>query len=258
MTDREAWSDALLDHSAEPVSVAADGATRQPEAPPLIALRNVTKHFLKGRVTVPVLRQLDLAVGQGSFIAFMGSSGSGKTTTLNLIGGLDRPTGGTIEVGGQAINRLTREQLSRWRARWVGFIFQFYNLLPSLTAAQNVEVPLLIQGLPRAERRRRVQRALDLVDLLDRAQHRPGELSGGQQQRVAIARALIADPPILLCDEPTGDLDRDTGLMIMDVLRELNRVHGKTILLATHDGEAAGFADRIVRFDRRAGGGGVA
>jgi putative ABC transport system ATP-binding protein len=219
---------------------------------PMICLRAVSKDFIKGKLNIPVLRQVDLNIEKGEFVAFMGSSGSGKTTMLNLLAGLDRPSAGSIQVGGEPIQRMSREQLSRWRARNVGFIFQFYNLLPSLTAAQNVEVPLLILGLSRAERRTRVESVLDLVDLLDRKQHRPSELSGGQQQRVAIARALIADPAILLCDEPTGDLDRETGLMILEVLKLLNTEHNKTIVLATHDPEAAAFAHRIVRFDKTA------
>jgi putative ABC transport system ATP-binding protein len=219
---------------------------------PMISLRAVSKDFIKGKLNIPVLRQVDLNIEKGEFVAFMGSSGSGKTTMLNLLAGLDRPSAGSIQVGGEPIQRMSREQLSRWRARNVGFIFQFYNLLPSLTAAQNVEVPLLILGLSRAERRTRVESVLDLVDLLDRKQHRPSELSGGQQQRVAIARALIADPAILLCDEPTGDLDRETGLMILEVLKLLNTEHNKTIVLATHDPEAAAFAHRVVRFDKTA------
>jgi putative ABC transport system ATP-binding protein len=215
-----------------------------------IELRDVSKDYMKGTVRVPVLERIDLRFGAGEFVALMGSSGSGKTTLLNLIGGLDQPSAGSVIVAGVEIDRLSRAQLARWRARNVGFIFQFYNLLPALTALENVELPLLVQKVSAAERRERVASALALVNLGDRATHLPTEMSGGQQQRVAIARALIADPPILLCDEPTGDLDRPTGLKIMDVLKLLNTEYGKTILVATHDPDVAGYADRVVDLNR--------
>ncbi|MDP5210783.1 ABC transporter ATP-binding protein [Microbulbifer sp. 2205BS26-8] len=215
-----------------------------------VTLRNVSKDYQRGKITVPVLRNFDLEVGEGEFVAFMGASGSGKSTLLNLIGGLDRASAGSIEVAGENIGRFDRAQLARWRARSVGFIFQFYNLLPALTAAQNVELPLLIHSLPASERARRVANALQLMDLTHRAQHKPSELSGGQQQRVAIARALITDPKVLMCDEPTGDLDRESGENIMEILHRLNRQRGKTVLMATHDRDSAESAHRIVHFTK--------
>ncbi len=193
-----------------------------------------------------MLRHLDLEVPRGDFVALMGPSGSGKTTLLNLIGGLDRPTSGEVEVEGQRIDRLSGSRLAAWRSRHVGFVFQFYNLLPVLTAERNVEVPLLLTGLSRAQRKRHVAAALDVVGLSDRAKHQPRELSGGQEQRVGIARAIVTDPTFLLCDEPTGDLDRTTGTEILELLVALNREHGKTIVMVTHDPRAAGFARRTL------------
>jgi putative ABC transport system ATP-binding protein len=210
----------------------------------LVSIRKVVKGYVRGKQRVEVLHSLDLDVAAGEFLALMGPSGSGKTTLLNLIGGLDRPDRGEIEVAGQRIDRLASGQLAKWRARHVGFIFQFYNLLPVLTAERNVEVPLLLTNLSSRERKRNVQAALDLVGLADRAKHKPAELSGGQQQRVAIARALVADPTLLVCDEPTGDLDRETSESILELLQLLNRKQGKTIVMVTHDPRAADHASR--------------
>ncbi len=214
-----------------------------------IALQSVSKAYHKGAHTVPVLDRVDLAFQRGEFVALMGRSGSGKTTLLNLVAGLDRPSAGSVCVDGVVIDRLSRRQMSDWRGCHVGMIFQFYNLLPSLTAAQNVELPLLLHRLPAAERRERVNNALGAVGLLDRMKHRPSELSGGQQQRVAIARALVADPSILLCDEPTGDLDKTNSQRIMEILRILHAEYGKTILVATHDPNVAACAQRTLRLD---------
>jgi putative ABC transport system ATP-binding protein len=216
----------------------------------IVSINGVTKSYTRGRQRVEVLRKLDLEVQRGEFLALMGPSGSGKTTLLNLIGGLDRPDRGEIAVAGERIDRLSSGQLAKWRARHVGFIFQFYNLLPVLTAERNVEVPLLLTKLSGAERRRNVAAALALVGLSDRAKHRPSELSGGQQQRVAIARALVADPTLLVCDEPTGDLDRETSDSILELLRLLNRTHGKTVVMVTHDPRAAGYASRRLYVDK--------
>jgi putative ABC transport system ATP-binding protein len=193
---------------------------------------------------------LDLAVPRGDFLALMGPSGSGKTTLLNLIGGLDTPTQGSVEVAGERIDRMRGGPLARWRARHVGFVFQLYNLLPVLTAERNVELPLLLTGLSRAERKRHVAAALSIVGLGDRAKHYPRQLSGGQEQRVGIARAIVTDPTLLLCDEPTGDLDRRSGDEILDLLGALNREHGKTIILVTHDPHAAARARRILHLDK--------
>lgn len=215
-----------------------------------VVLRNISKDYRRGKIVVPVLNQFNLDILAGEFVALMGASGSGKTTLLNLIGGLNKPSAGSIHVAGDAIDRLTRAQLAQWRSRHVGFIFQFYNLLPALSAAQNVELPLLIQSVSSRERELRVRNVLKVVGLDDRRHHKPSELSGGQQQRVAIARALIADPQILLCDEPTGDLDRENGAHIMDILKMLNSERGKTIVLATHDPEVAARADRTVHFEK--------
>ena len=212
----------------------------------LIHLRDVTKTYRRGREAVEVLRHLDLEVPRGDFVALMGPSGSGKTTLLNLIGGLDRPSSGEVEVEGMRIDKLSGSRLAAWRSRHVGFVFQFYNLLPVLTAERNVEVPLLLTGLSRAQRKRHVATALDVVGLSDRAKHHPRELSGGQEQRVGIARAIVTDPTFLLCDEPTGDLDRATGTEILELLGALNREHGKTIVMVTHDPRAASFARRTL------------
>jgi putative ABC transport system ATP-binding protein len=208
------------------------------------------KAYVRGKQRVEVLRGIDLDVAQGEFLALMGPSGSGKTTLLNLIGGLDRPDRGEITVAGERIDSLSAGRLTKWRARHVGFIFQFYNLLPVLTAERNVEVPLLLTNLNAKERLRNVTAALTLVGLADRAKHKPGELSGGQQQRVAIARALVSDPSVLVCDEPTGDLDRETSDSILSLLQLLNREHGKTIVMVTHDPRAAERASRRLYVDK--------
>jgi putative ABC transport system ATP-binding protein len=193
---------------------------------------------------------VDLDIPRGDFLALMGPSGSGKTTLLNLIGGLDTPTSGSITVDGQRIDQLSSSRLSAWRAAHVGFVFQFYNLLPVLSAQRNVELPLLLTSLGAAERRRRAAIALTLVGLHDRARHKPRELSGGQEQRVAIARAIVSDPTLLVCDEPTGDLDRATAQDIMRLLQMLNREHGKTIVMVTHDPKAAEYAARALHLDK--------
>jgi putative ABC transport system ATP-binding protein len=218
----------------------------------LVSIRHVVKGYVRGKQRVEVLHSLNLDVAAGEFLALMGPSGSGKTTLLNLIGGLDRPDRGEIEVAGQRIDRLSSGQLAKWRARHVGFIFQFYNLLPVLTAERNVEVPLLLTKLSSRERKRNVRAALELVGLADRANHKPTELSGGQQQRVAIARALVADPTLLVCDEPTGDLDRETSESILELLQLLNREQGKTIVMVTHDPRAADHASRRLYVDKGA------
>jgi putative ABC transport system ATP-binding protein len=216
----------------------------------LVEVRGVTKHYRRGGETIEVLHGVDLDIARGDFLALMGPSGSGKTTLLNLIGGLDRPTAGSIVVDGEPIERMSSGALARWRAATVGFVFQFYNLLPVLTAQKNVELPLLLTGLGAAQRRRHAEIALTLVGLRDRARHRPRELSGGQEQRVAIARAIVSDPVLLVCDEPTGDLDRATGGEILDLLSQLNREHGKTIVMVTHDPKAAEYATRRLHLDK--------
>jgi putative ABC transport system ATP-binding protein len=214
-----------------------------------ISIRQVSKSYRRGQ-RLQVLRELDLDVATGEFLCLTGPSGSGKTTLLNLIGGLDQPDSGTVVVAGQDLTRLPAGQLADWRARHVGFIFQMYHLLPALTAERNVEVPLLLTSLRAAERRRRVQAALELVGLTDRGSHRPAELSGGQQQRVAIARAIVSDPAMLVCDEPTGDLDRESSESILGMLQMLNHEHGKTIVMVTHDPRAAAHASRQVHLDK--------
>ncbi len=216
----------------------------------IIELKEVSRHFVKGRQKVEVLSDLDLSIEEGDFLALMGPSGSGKTTLLNLIGGLDQPSGGSVEVAGQQLVGLSSRKLAQWRARNIGFIFQFYNLLPILTARRNVELPLLLTKLGGRQRRRNADVALTIVGLADRAGHKPGELSGGQQQRVAIARAIVADPRILVCDEPTGDLDRETADEILDLLETLNREHGKTIIMVTHDPKAASHARHTLHLDK--------
>ncbi|HEU4618429.1 MAG TPA: ABC transporter ATP-binding protein [Gammaproteobacteria bacterium] len=218
--------------------------------PAIVSMRNVVKGYARGKQRVEVLHGIDLEVEAGEFLALMGPSGSGKTTLLNLIGGLDRADEGEVVVAGERLEKLSSSKLAKWRARNVGFIFQFYNLLPVLTAARNVEVPLLLTKLAAKERRQRVQAALELVGLADRAKHKPAELSGGQQQRVAIARALVSDPRLLVCDEPTGDLDRETSESILGLLQLLNRQHGKTIVMVTHDPRAAEHASREVHLDK--------
>jgi putative ABC transport system ATP-binding protein len=216
----------------------------------VVALKNVVKSYTRGAQRVAVLQGLSLEIQQGEFLALMGPSGSGKTTLLNLIAGIDRPDQGEIVVAGEHISSHTSRQLTDWRARHVGLIFQFYNLMPLLTAAQNVELPLLLTRLSKAQRRASVATALHLVGLEDRATHRPTELSGGQQQRVAIARALVADPTLLVCDEPTGDLDRATAEQILDLLQLVNREQGKTIVMVTHDPRAAERATRQLLLDK--------
>ncbi len=215
-----------------------------------ISLRNVVKHYTRGKQTVEVLHSLNLDIAKGQFVALMGPSGSGKTTLLNLIGGLDQPTAGEVMVGGERIDKLSSGKLANWRARHVGFVFQFYNLMPMLNAERNVELPLLLTNLSSAQRKKNVAAALAVVGLADRARHKPSELSGGQAQRVAIARALVADPSLLVCDEPTGDLDRSTADEILGLLQTLNRQHGKTIVMVTHDPKAAEFASRQLHMDK--------
>jgi putative ABC transport system ATP-binding protein len=217
---------------------------------PLIAIRNLTKTYVRGRETIEVLHGIHLDIPQGDFVALMGPSGSGKTTLLNLMGGLDTPTSGSILVDGQRIDQLSSSALSRWRAAHVGFVFQFYNLLPVLSAQRNVELPLLLTNLSAAQRRQHAAVALTLVGLQDRARHKPRELSGGQEQRVAIARAIVSDPTLLVCDEPTGDLDRTTADEILTLLQMLNREHGKTIVMVTHDPKAAEYARRQLHLDK--------
>jgi putative ABC transport system ATP-binding protein len=216
----------------------------------LVTLRNVTKSYVRGKQKVEVLHGVDLTIETGEFLALMGPSGSGKTTLLNLVAGLDQPSSGEVLVAGDRIDQLSRGNLSDWRARHIGFIFQFYKLLPVLTAEANVEVPLLLTNLSKSERRRRVQIALELVGLSERARHKPNELSGGQQQRVAIARAIVSDPTLLVCDEPTGDLDRQSAEEIMNLLQALNRSHNKTIVMVTHDPRAAEYASRELHLDK--------
>jgi len=216
----------------------------------LVSVRDVHKEFRRGAERIDVLQGVNLTIPEGDFLALMGPSGSGKTTLLNLIGGLDRPTAGEIDVAGERIDRMSGARLARWRARHIGFVFQLYNLLPVLTAERNVELPLLLTQLSRAERRRHVATALAVVGLTDRARHYPRQLSGGQEQRVGIARAVVTDPTLLLCDEPTGDLDRKSGDEILDLLHALNAEHGKTIVMVTHDPHAALRAKRTLHLEK--------
>jgi putative ABC transport system ATP-binding protein len=216
----------------------------------LVKVRGVSKNYQRGAETVHVLEALDLDIEAGDFLALMGPSGSGKSTLLNLIGGLDRPSTGQIEVAGERIDSLSPARLARWRADRIGFVFQMYNLLPVLSAERNVELPLLLTRLSRGERKARVAIALDLVGLSDRAKHKPRELSGGQEQRVGIARAIVSDPTLLLCDEPTGDLDRKAGDEILDLLQALNERHHKTIIMVTHDPHAAARAKRTLHLTK--------
>jgi putative ABC transport system ATP-binding protein len=218
--------------------------------PFMIRCKAITKSYRKGPNLVTPLHELDLDVARGEFLALMGPSGSGKTTLLNLISGIDSPTGGTLEIDGRDITTLNRRDLTRWRAASVGYIFQLYHLVPVLTAFENVELPLLIAPMGRRERRERAEAALAMVDLADRMHHTPAELSGGQEQRVAIARALVADPPLLVADEPTGDLDRENATRILDLLQRLAREHGKTIVMVTHDAKAAAAADRTLHLEK--------
>jgi putative ABC transport system ATP-binding protein len=219
---------------------------------PIVSLRNVAKRYVRGKQSIEVLQGLTLDIPQGEFAALMGPSGSGKTTLMNLIGGLDKPSSGEITVAGQRLDKLGSSGLSRWRARHIGFVFQFYNLMPMLSAQRNVELPLLLTNLSGAKRKANALAALTLVGLADRAKHKPNELSGGQAQRVAIARALVADPTLLLCDEPTGDLDRKSADDVLHLLQELNRSHGKSIIIVTHDPKAAEFAGRQLHMDKGA------
>jgi putative ABC transport system ATP-binding protein len=219
-------------------------------APPLIRIRGLRKSYLRGGQPIPVLLDINLDVQAGEFVALMGPSGSGKSTLLNLIAGIDQPTSGTIEIAGVDIATLGERRLADWRAANVGFIFQFYNLLPVLTAAENVELPLLLTGLAARERAARVDALLAMVGLADRADHRPNELSGGQQQRVAIARALVTDPQLIVADEPTGDLDRSTGEEVLHLMDRLVREFGKTIVMVTHDPKAAAQAQRMVHLEK--------
>ena len=217
---------------------------------PLVEVRGLTKEYRRGDEVVPVLAGLDLDIARGDYVALMGPSGSGKSTLLNLLGGLDQPTAGHILIDGVPVEALDSDELAAWRARNVGFIFQMYNLLPVLTAEQNVELPLLLTDLSREERRHRARAALALVGLSDRATHRPRELSGGQEQRVGIARAIVTDPLLLLCDEPTGDLDRKAGDAVLDLFDALNREAGKTIVMVTHDPRAAARARRTLHLEK--------
>jgi putative ABC transport system ATP-binding protein len=219
-------------------------------ATPVVRLANVRKGFTKGQETISIFEALNLSIPPGDFVAIMGPSGSGKTTMLNLLGGLDRADAGEIDVAGKRIDRLSEGELARWRSAHIGFVFQFYNLMPMLSAAQNVELPLLLTALRRAERRKRVEAALKIVNLADRTKHYPREMSGGQQQRVAIARAVVSDPTLLLCDEPTGDLDRATADEILHMLQILNRDLNKTIIMVTHDPAAAKYAARTLHLDK--------
>ncbi|MEM5437517.1 ABC transporter ATP-binding protein [Paraburkholderia diazotrophica] len=227
-----------------------DASAALKEAMPLVDIRHLVKSYRRGVQTVPVLSDITLAIGEGDFIALMGPSGSGKSTLLNLIAGIDRPDGGELRVGGVDITRLSEAALAQWRAAHVGFIFQFYNLMPVLTAFENIELPLMLTRLTRKERRERVALVLDMVNLSDRAHHYPSELSGGQQQRVAIARALITDPTLIVADEPTGDLDRASAEEVLSMLQRLNRELGKTIIMVTHDAHAAGAARALVHLEK--------
>ena len=210
----------------------------------------MSKVYERGRERVEVLHHVDLDIPEGDFLALMGPSGSGKSTLLNLIAGLDGPTDGSIRIAGRRIERLSATELAHWRAAHVGFVFQFYNLLPALSAQKNVELPLLLTRLTAARRRRHAAIALELVGLSDRAAHKPAELSGGQQQRVAIARAIVSDPTLLVCDEPTGDLDRHSAEEVLALLQRLNREFGKTMIMVTHDPKAAEFARRTLHLDK--------
>ena len=219
-------------------------------AVPLVAIRSLSKYYVRGEQIIPVLVDIDLDVFGGDFVALMGPSGSGKSTLLNMIAGIDKPSSGELRIAGVDIVSLADADLAAWRATNVGFIFQFYNLMPVLTAYQNIELPLMLTSLSRGERRERVDTALSLVGLSDRQDHHPGELSGGQQQRVAIARALITDPILIVADEPTGDLDRVTAGEILGLLDRLNRELGKTVLMVTHDPKAAEAAHRIIHLEK--------
>ena len=217
---------------------------------PLYQLRDLSKTYTRGKESISIFKGLDMDIQHGDFIAIMGPSGSGKTTLLNQLGGIDSPSSGQVVFEGKRIDNLSQGDLAKWRSRNVGFIFQFYNLMPTLSAAQNVELPLLLTGLSGGERKKRVKTALEIVGIADRAGHKPRQLSGGQQQRVAIARAIVADPKILLADEPTGDLDRATADEILGMLQQLNTELGKTIVMVTHDPSAAKYAKRELHLDK--------
>jgi len=216
----------------------------------LVESRRLSKVYQRGKEKIEVLHQVNLDIKAGDFLALMGPSGSGKTTLLNLIGGLDTPTEGTLSVASQRIDNLGESALARWRSKHVGFVFQFYNLLPMLSARKNVELPLLLTRLSAAQRKRNATVALELVGLSERSAHKPSELSGGQQQRVSIARAIVSDPTLLVCDEPTGDLDRQSAEDILTLLQQLNRDHGKTIIMVTHDPKAAEYARHVLHLDK--------
>ncbi len=216
----------------------------------MITCKSISKSYTKGTNIVTPLENLDLEVGRGEFLALMGPSGSGKTTLLNLISGIDSPTSGSLVIDGENIAAFSRKQLTQWRARKVGYIFQLYHLIPVLTAFENVELPLLITSMSKAERKQKAEEALEIVGLQDRSHHTPSELSGGQEQRVAIARALVADPALLVADEPTGDLDRESATMILELLQSLSRERGKTIVMVTHDARAAAAADRTLHLEK--------
>lgn len=212
----------------------------------LVRLNDVERYFDRGSERIQVLSKLDLEIAEGEFLALMGPSGSGKSTLLNILGGLDKPSAGSVEIGGERIDQMSSRQLAKWRSRHIGLIFQFYNLLPVVTAARNVELPLLLTSLSRSQRRKQVETALKLVGLEHRATHTPRTMSGGEQQRVGIARAIVTDPTLILADEPTGDLDRKTGDGILDLMQALNREQGKTIVMVTHDPHAAARASRTL------------
>ncbi len=231
----------------DPVAAAEPAA---PSREPLVAIRGLTKYYVRGDQVIPVLVGIDLDIQAGDYVALMGPSGSGKSTLLNLLAGIDKPSSGEIRVAGVDIARLSEAELAAWRSANVGFIFQFYNLMPVLDAFDNVELPLLLTSLSRKDRRERVETALALVGLTDRKEHYPNELSGGQQQRVAIARALIGDPTLIVADEPTGDLDRTTAEEILGLLERLNREVGKTIVMVTHDPKAAEKAHRVIHLEK--------
>jgi putative ABC transport system ATP-binding protein len=216
----------------------------------LYTLTDLSKRYTRGRESITIFEELNMTIEQGEFIAIMGPSGSGKTTLLNLLGGIDRPSTGSVECEGVRVDKLSEGNLARWRSANVGFIFQFYNLMETLSAAQNVELPLLLTNLPAKERKRRVRTALEIVGIEDRAGHRPAQLSGGQQQRVGIARAIVADPKVLLADEPTGDLDRSTADEVLETLQLLNKEMNKTIVMVTHDPAAAGYASKELHLDK--------
>ena len=220
------------------------------DAAPLYTLTDLSKRYTRGKESITIFEKLDMTISQGDFIAIMGPSGSGKTTLLNLLGGIDRPSSGSVDCGDVRVDKLSEGQLAKWRSDTVGFIFQFYNLMPALSAAQNVELPLLLTKLSGKQRKDRVKTALDIVGLSERAGHRPAQLSGGQQQRVGIARAIVSDPKVLLCDEPTGDLDRNSADEVLEMLQLLNTELDKTIVMVTHDPSAAKYAQRELHLDK--------